>query len=112
MSFVLIMVLIGFFSLLIIKIGPIYLDHYKVVASLEALKSDQDLATKSRQQILTSLGRRWNIDMIDSVKQDNVYVTKDPYSLTVEIAYDVTKPVMGNIDVVVHFDDSIEVAVR
>lgn len=111
-SFVFLMCLIGFFMMLLMKIGPIYLDHYKVKASLEALKSDADLASRSKQEIISSLGKRWNIDMIDSVTKDNVYITKDMSNLTVQIVYDATTPILGNLDVIVHFDDSIEVSSR
>jgi len=112
LGFALLMCLVGFFAMLIIKIGPIYLDHYKVVASLESLKSDADLATRSKQEVLASLAKHWDIDMINSVTKDNVYITKDGSGITIQIAYDVTQPIMGNIDIVAHFDDSIEVAAR
>jgi hypothetical protein len=109
LGFVMLMCLIGFFSMLIIKIGPIYLDHYKVVASLEGLKADPDLPSRSKQDILSSLAKRWDIDMVSSVTKDDVYVAKEMGKVTVQVAYDVTKPIMGNIDVLVHFNDSIEV---
>lgn len=109
LGFVMLMCLIGFFSMLTLKIGPIYLDHYKVLASLEGLKSDQDLASRSKQDILGTLGKRWDIDMVNSVTKDDVYIVKEMGKVTVQIAYDVTKPIMGNIDVLVHFNDSIEV---
>ncbi len=110
LGFVILMCLIGFFAMLILKIGPIYLDHYKVVSSLESLKSDKDLATRSKQEIITTLMKRWDINMVDSVTTENVYITKDMSNLTIQIAYDVTKPIVGNVDVIVHFDDSIEVS--
>jgi hypothetical protein len=109
LGFVILMGLIGFFAMLIIKIGPIYLDHYKVLASLESLKSDPDFATRSKQEIVRSLEKHWEIDMIDSVTKDNVYVTKNVQAMTVQIVYDVVKPIAGNLDVLIHFDDSIEV---
>ena len=43
--------LIGFFSLLVLKIGPICLEHYKVVHRSVAQK-ENDIASKSRDEIL------------------------------------------------------------
>lgn len=108
-GFVLLMILIGFVAMLALKLTPIYLDHYKVVASLESLASDKDLASRSRNEIIASLGKRWEIDMIDSVTKDDVVITKDINHLKIQIVYDVTKPIMGNVDVLIHFDDAIEV---
>jgi hypothetical protein len=108
-SFLLLIGLIGFFSLLILKIGPVYLDHYKVKATLESLKADRDLASKTRDEILRSLEKRWDIEMVSSVSRDNVVIDKNSQQITIQIAYDVTKPILGNVDVVVHFNDAIEV---
>lgn len=109
MGFVILMTVIGFFFLLLFKIGPIYLDHYKVVSALQSLKSDPDLASRTPQEIITTLNKRFDIDMIKSVStKENVYITKDIGQITVQIAYDVTEHILGNIDVIVHFDNSIE----
>ncbi len=108
-GFVMLVCLIGFFAMLILKIGPIYLDHYKVAASLQGLKSDPELPSRTKQDIINTLTKRWYIDMVDSVTKDDVHVVKEAGHITVQVAYDVTKPIMGNIDVLVHFNDSIEV---
>lgn len=109
MGFVLLMVLIGFFALLGLKLVPVYLDHYKVLSVLKSLENDKDLPSRSRDEILKTFEKRWDIDMIDSVTKDDVTITKDMHRIKVQIAYDVTKPILGNVDALVHFDDSIEV---
>lgn len=108
-GFVLLMVFIGFFALLALKLIPVYLDHYKVVSVLKSLENDKDLPSRSRDEILRTFEKRWDIDMIDSVTKDDVTITKDMRRIKVQIAYDVTKPILGNVDALVHFDDSIEV---
>lgn len=108
-SFLLAVGLFGFFVTLVLKIGPIYLEHYKVKSSLEALKTDRELASKSREEILKSLGKRWDIEMVNSVSTSDVAVTRDINQVSVRVAYDVVKPLFGNLDVLVHFDDAIEV---
>jgi hypothetical protein len=109
LGFVLLMVLIGFFALLGVKLIPIYLDHYKVLSVLKSLEHDKDLPSRSRDEILRTFEKRWDIDMIDSVTKDDVIITKDMRHIKVQIAYDVTKPILGNVDALVHFDDYIEV---
>lgn len=109
LGFLIVAGVFGFFVLLILKIGPIYLDHYKVKASLASLRSDPDLASRTKNEILISLEKHWEIDMIDSVSRDNVEVIKDMHKMKVQITYDVIQPIVGNVDVLVHFDDAIEV---
>lgn len=108
-GFVLLMVFVGFFALLALKLIPVYLDHYKVVSVLKSLEHDKDLPSRGRDEILGTFEKRWDIDMIDSVTRDDVTITKDMHRIKIQIAYDVTKPIFGNVDVLVHFDDSIEV---
>lgn len=108
-SFILLIGFVGFFAMLGIKLIPVYLEHYKVVSILKNLESDKDLASRSRDELLATLDKRWNIDMVESVTRDNVTITKDIYHVKIEVAYDVSKPILGNVDAVMHFYDSIEV---
>ncbi len=101
--------LLGFFTLLILKIGPIYLEHYKVVSSLKSLEQTADLARKSRREVRTLLEKRLDINMVENVTGDDIRVSKQDGVLSVAVTYAVEKPLFGNLSVVVYFDDRIEV---
>ncbi|MDD2767210.1 MAG: DUF4845 domain-containing protein [Methylococcus sp.] len=111
-SFVLVMGVAGFFLLLLFRIGPVYLNHYKVRSSLESLKSDQELLEKSREDILKTLEKRWDINMVNTVTTKDVIITRGDGVLRVQVAYEVVKPIMGNVDALIHFDDQIKVERR
>ncbi|MGX2031477.1 MULTISPECIES: DUF4845 domain-containing protein [Methylocaldum] len=108
-GFLFVLFLIGFFSLLVLKIGPVYLEHYKIVSSLESLKKDNDLASKTRDEILTLLQKRWEINMVERVSTKDVKIIKEGSYLKIEIAYDVAEHLFGNVDALLHFNDLIEV---
>jgi len=108
-GFLLKITMYGFLVLLILRIGPIYLEHYKIIESLESLKSDQDLASRSREEIMVMLQKRWDVNGVDTVTKENVTITKDLDGVSVRVAYDASQHIMGNIDVVATFDDVIEV---
>ncbi len=108
-GFALILGLIGFFTILILKIGPIYLEHYKVVSSLQSLKEDPALPKKSRREIYSLLNKRFDINMIENVTTDDISVSKEDGVVTVAVTYEVEKPIFGNLSVLVYFDDQIEV---
>jgi Domain of unknown function (DUF4845) len=97
----------GFLGLLAIKIGPIYFDHYLIRSTLESLEKDRGLATKTREEILELLRRRWEVNNIENVTAENVKITRDDGNLQLHLVYDVTKPVVGNVEALVHFDDLV-----
>lgn len=95
----------GFLLLLLVKIGPVYFDHYLMKTTLDSLQRESGIASKTREEILELLRRRWEVNNIEYVTTDNVKITREEGSLKVHLVYDVTKPVLGNVDAVVHFDD-------
>jgi hypothetical protein len=111
-SFAALMAVAGFFMMLLFRIGPVYLNHYKVRSSLESLKSDQELLEKTREEILKTLEKRWDINMVDTVTAKDVKITRSDGILRVQVAYDVVKPIMGNVDALIHFDEQVEVERR
>ena len=108
-GFALLLGLIGFFTILILKIGPIYLEHYKVLSSLQSLKEDPSLPKKRRREIFSMLEKRFDINMIENVTTDDISVSKEDGVVTVAVTYEVEKPIFGNLSVLVYFDDQIEV---
>ncbi|UZR29360.1 DUF4845 domain-containing protein [Methylococcus mesophilus] len=111
-SFALLMAVAGFFLLLLFRIGPVYLNHYKVRSSLESLKSDRELLEKTREDILKTLEKRWDINMVDTVTTKDVRIIRSDGILRVQVAYEVARPIMGNVDALIRFDDQIEVERR
>jgi Domain of unknown function (DUF4845) len=109
LSVLVILGLIAFFTLLILKIGPIYLDNYKVKTVLASLESEPNLASESTRKVRSLLMRRFDINMVEHVKKKDIAIKKRDGVLTVEIDYEVIEPIIGNIDVLVYFDDRIEV---
>ncbi len=103
------LVMIGFFVLLTLKILPIYLEHFKVVSSLQSLEQTPDLAKMSRRQIASLMDKRLDINMVENVTSQDVEVSKQDGMVTVSVVYSVEKPLFGNLSVIVDFDDRIEV---
>lgn len=108
-SIVFILGLIGFFTLLVLKIVPIYIDHGKVVSALAALKQMPDIETKSEYEVRDSLNKRFTMNYVYDVTKDNIKVTKHGNYLKVQIEYETVVKMVGNLSVLAEFNDVMEV---
>ena len=103
-----VLALIGFFSLLTIKLVPIYLEHYSIKTILLSLKEEPLITKKGTQEIRTLIKRRMKVNGVYNFNQRNITIKRSPGVLKVDITYDVRKNMAGNIDVLVHFSDNVE----
>lgn len=101
-----------FFMILAFKLGPAYLNHYKIATALSSLKFESDLGQKSPREVIGMLERRWMVDSVDAVTAENVSISRGLGTLRIDIAYDVTIPILGNVDALIHFRESLEVPTR
>lgn len=108
-SLIFILGIIGFFVLLLFKIGPIYLDHSKVVSALAAVENTTDVETLSETEIRSSLIKRFNMNYVSNLKPQEVKILKRGNYLKVEAEYEVVEKIVGNLSVLVEFDDVVEV---
>ena len=108
-SLVFILGIIGFFVLLVLKIGPIYLDHNKVKSALAALENTTDIETFSEPEVRSTLDKRFNMNYVSDLKAQEVKITKRGNYLKVQAKYEVVENIAGNLSVLVEFDDVMEV---
>ncbi len=109
-SLVIVLGIIGFFTLLVLKIGPIYMNHSKVLNALYSLEQNGNVEKKSKSEIRLILAKRFNLNYVDHIDLDDITISKAGGYLKVRIYYEVVEPIIGNLSVLVEFDDVIEVS--
>ena len=112
LTFISLVFILGFiasFVLLGLKIGPIYLNHSKVVSALADIKKTPDIEAQSENEIRSSLSKRFDINYVDDVTQDDITITRHGNYIKVVIEYEVVRKIVGNLSVLVEFNDNIEV---
>jgi len=107
-SIVFILGLIAFFVLLTLKIAPIYMNHSKVVNALAALENMPDIDIMSKREIVISLDKRFGMNYVEYVEQDDITITKSSNYTKVEIDYERVEKIVGNLNVLVEFHESFE----
>ena len=73
------LVVIAFFAIVLIKVLPLYLEHFKVDSSLESLgkESKDDPMALSSMEIEKHLLNRLNINDVQHVTKDDIKITRE-----------------------------------
>ncbi|WNB74657.1 DUF4845 domain-containing protein [Methylomonas koyamae] len=108
LSIAFILALIGFFTLLILKIAPIYINHSRVVNAIKAVENTTDIVTKSKSEIKTSLEKRFDMNYVEHVKPEDVTIVAQPGYVRVEVDYERVERIFGNLSVLVEFHEGFE----
>jgi len=102
LSFVL--AVLGISVYLVFLLLPPYMDDYKVRTTLNNLVKQSDIGTMTRDDIVTSLEKRFDIDTISHInlKQDLTVEKRGPFRI-IQIHYETEIPVVGNLYFVLKF---------
>lgn len=111
MSFLIVLVVVGFFIFIGMKLFPVYNEYWSVSTDMKGLAAEPGVKQLSPEQVRDRLFRRFDISYVDSVKPQNVKVTRqNGYQLNV--AYEVRRNLMYNLDFVAVFDKTVELGGR
>ena len=107
MSFVMVLVVVGFFALVVMKLFPMYSEYNNLKGVMDDLAANPASANMTPLQVWTDLERRFNIAYVDSVQREHVTVSRTGKVTTLQIKYEVRKPLFANLDVVGNFDRTV-----
>ena len=108
-GFIFCFALLGFTALIGLRLIPVYVDYFQIKASLHELSRDGDLINRSTEEILDFLQKNWQRNRVAALAPEQIHIDKQPHHVQVRIQYDVTKTILGNVDAVMHFNDSIDI---
>jgi hypothetical protein len=93
-----------------IRVLPMYLNYMKVARTLDALPADLKSGSINPNTIETSIGRHFEIDMVDYPTMKDVKISKaDGGGWLVQSLYEDQAPLLANISIHIVFDKSITV---
>jgi len=93
--------------LLLLKLFPVYMEHFNVTTSLNSLSNENDIKSLKKGAIKELLQRRFSINDVKNVGKEHIVIEKTKTGMTIDITYEVRKPLVGNIDLVIHFNDHL-----
>lgn len=106
LGFVIVIVVVGIFTLVGIRLFPIYSEYYNVAGAMENLKNQPEIAQKSPSKIKEIFFRKLYVNYVENVERKNVLVSRTG-GLHIRVKYEVRRPMVGNLDVVASFDKKV-----
>ena len=103
-----VLVIVGFFSMLVIKLAPIYLEHHSVKTVLESLKDEPKITQKTAGEVKKMIQRRLKVNSVYDMDKNAITISRDGGVMNVDITYQVTRHMIGNIDILLSFSDSVK----
>lgn len=109
-GFLLVLSLVIFVSFIGMKIGPIYMEYYSVVSAMNGVAAERGSANYSPYDVRVKVLNRLYVSYsAENVKEQHIKLTRSN-GVHLRIAYEVRKPVIGNLDVVAKFDKSVRLS--
>lgn len=108
-GWLLVMLMVGFFLFVGIKLLPAYIDQFNVSSVLSSMKKEPRIHDMSPNEISISILKRLDINMVKDVKADDIYISQSGNLKIIEISYEVQRNIFSNVDVLLHFNNRVEV---
>jgi len=111
-GFAIVLMVAGFFAYAAVKLVPVYKEYYGVVQAMNGLLSQAGIETATIEDIRSKLNFSFNMQYVDdaSIPIKNIQlITKDGQH-KLRIFYDKDVPFMYNVDLLVHFDHTVDLA--
>jgi hypothetical protein len=99
--------LIAFAVLTVLRLFPMYLEYSKVASVMESVSNEPGLANKTKSQILSLIGKRFDINDVTTVTAKQAVITKEDGIVKIKMDYERREHFMGNIDIVAKFSKEI-----
>lgn len=95
--------IVVFIALIVMKITPAYIEFMSVKKVLKTMQ-EQSLGTMTNKEIKDSFDKRASTSYIDVVKGSDLVIEKNvDGQAVVAVTYEVVKPIMGNVSVLLDF---------
>lgn len=104
-GFLMVLVVLGFFAYAAMRLVPVYTEYFSVLKAMKSVAGEVGVANKQPGEIRNMLSRHFEISYVDSVRPTDIRITRER-TPSINISYEVRKPFISNVDLVVSFDHS------
>lgn len=98
------LIIIGFVITIGIRLTPVYINYYSLVSLVKSVQEDEELRKQPTVDIREAVNKRMRLNEVDKLGYDVVSIKRPSGELVLEIDYEVRRPFVGNIDLIVSFN--------
>jgi hypothetical protein len=111
-GFAIVLVIVGFFAYAAMKLVPVYSEYFSVVKSMKSLQSDAGIQNMGIEEIRRKLEPIFDVQYVDEndVPLSSVTLITANGQRSLNVAYSVQKPFIYNIDLLVHFNYTVDLS--
>ncbi|WP_372012868.1 DUF4845 domain-containing protein [Pseudoxanthomonas sp. 10H] len=105
-AFLVVLAVVGFAAYIGMKLFPMYQEYYSVRTAMKGLANEPGVGDMDPRRIQDLFFRRLDMSYSDNVKPQNVKFERTDGGWDMRVQYEVRRPLVGNLDVVGHFDST------
>jgi len=111
-GFAIVLVILGFFAYAAMKLIPVYTEYFGVVKSMKVLQTEPNIENATIEDIRKKLNFSFDIQYVDeaSIPPKSIQLITANGQHNLRIAYDKDVPFIYNVDLLVHFDHSVDLS--
>jgi len=102
----------GFFVMVGLKLYPAYFDARSVSSAIQSLGETEGITTMSTRQIREKISKLLRINNVRGLDLDPMDIKKTNTKLVVDFNYEQRVELVGNVDVVMKFENHFEKVLR
>lgn len=106
-GFGMVLVLVVFFAYVGMRLVPLYLEYHAVVGAMDRLQEDPLAGKLSPHAIRERIMRSLYVSYAsDNIQRHHIQIKRQD-GVQVRVAYEVRRPMVGNIDIIATFDKTV-----
>ena len=111
-GWLLVIAIVLFFFFIGIKLLPAYIDYFNVSSVLSTLKKEPGIGSMTQAEVTTKIMKNLDINMVNDVQAGDIYISQAGNLRTIEIDYGVQRKLFANVDILIRFNNKVEVPIR
>jgi len=111
-GFVIVLIVVGFFGYVAMRLIPVYTEYFGVVKAMEQERAEPGAASKSLDQVRRDLSFKFSTQYVDesNVPPQAISLKREAGASTMRVAYERRVPFMYNVELLVSFDKSLNMS--
>ena len=106
LGFIIGLAVAGVFVYCGMKVIPMYAEYYAVKKSLKAVANDSSVSQTDPKALRDAFIKRLSVDYSDNVKPADVRYQRSGSGASLNVKYEVRRPLIANLDIVGNFEAS------